>query len=273
MVRLHSKQHSKDGHIKHKELVRRMKEDELAVGVERVGSWWERIVVPNKGRLIALLLVLAVAWTGVTLFRSQMHRRAMDAQQQYQEAAKAMVEGKLDAANAAVESVLLDGSNTPAGHLARISEADILYSQGKYTQASEIYQELLTTAPEPMRSMVKLSLAFSYESLQQWTKALQLYQELEAACVENKDEPAARALYLFCMGRVATAMGDREQAAKFYNDVPKETFWSAQAIQNAEQLNARVVRMGAADTGAAGPDTATETGSATGESAAAVQGS
>lgn len=211
---------------KRKRIVRK----ELLKGPDEFVSFWARAIqfaVDNQrpiSYVLGGLLVVVLAFSAYRYFSALSERKAYTALEQglahyMSQASGEESSSSEDAAKQKFAEVLDKYSSTRAAQLSLPLYADLIYQEGSYDKAIELYQEALDifSNEDGLRKHILNGIAYAYEGKKDYKTAAQYFQKITESKGKFLKEDAC-----FNLARMYEAAGDSNKAREAYNALVRD---------------------------------------------------
>jgi len=220
--------------LDHKDLQRRLKEDELSLFVEESREKF-LYVWSVYGRQIGLAAaLLAVVLAAVYFWRVRSANEYESAQLLYGNATAWIEQNKTDQALQELDTLLKDFPGSKVAPLGYVLRGDLRAHAGDYTNALNDYLAALPRLPKEEALPVRVALIQTYRSLGKTDEAL---RELESLEKEAKSQSMKYQL-TYLKGGIYEDKNDPAQALQCYKSIPTESEWYSLALDRVRWLEA-----------------------------------
>ena len=168
---------------------------------------------------VCAFFLIIIALAAFRFFSNRAENTASDllrqAMQKYEtqrndaDAAQAFAEAKAD-----FEVILDKYANKHAGKMARVVFANLSYEAGETDIAIQLYEKALDDTVEGggYRNLILSSLGYAYEQKRDIQKAVTYFER-----IAGNDNPVAKDVALFNLGRLYEELGENEKSQAAYN--------------------------------------------------------
>lgn len=197
-------------------LTRRQREDPLVIAWVRAQEWLEAHARPLAITAGAVVLVVVV----IVLWSRARSQAADQASARVTELSAPYWRGDYAAVQTQADEIRKQYPGTPGAADAARLKGDVLYWQGDFKKATQLYETYLKEikTPSPVRSGVRANLAQAYEGDKQPRRAAEIYEEL----AKEPGPRLLRAELWLSAGRAWRAAGDSARAIAAYRTVSRE---------------------------------------------------
>lgn len=182
---------------------------------------------------VCIVLLAAAVGTAYTLFQQQKTQASWAAF--YQANIAFSTEGEAAGLNALTD-VATRYPGAPAGQYALLLKGDLLYAGEHFTQAADVYKQLLSSTNETVRTVAALSLAAAQQGAQDYTSAIQTAQDF----ITNNPKSFALAQAYFTLAMSQELAGHKTEALNAYKYLLEnyaQTYFGLFAKDKINQLN------------------------------------
>ncbi len=223
--------------IDHKELQRRLKEDELSLYLKEFLDT-SRNFFERYGRIVTLSIALvAVVVLAVYFWNMQSENAFVQSQILFGNATQLVQQDSYEEALQELNSLLNQYSGSEVAPFAKILRAKCYVKTEQYEKALQDYQDALPALNPTDAIPVRIALAQVYRSLGQPEQALSILEELEA----EAETESLRAEILYIKGGCYEDAENEEKALEMYKSIPKDSTWKDLATERIDWLEAQAV--------------------------------
>lgn len=223
--------------IDHKELQKRLKEDEVAVMIGEL-SKNTRSIVQQFGSLILMgLAVIIIAYVAYQMWQRKNDSDFVAVQEQFAVANTLMQQENYETAVQQYGKLLTDFPNSELSPIAHLLRADGYFKQEDYQNALSDYQAALGGLTGSDIALAQNGIIQSYRSLNQPAEALAVVQD----ALKNAKSDELRNQYLYLQGACYMDSGDNAKALESFSNIDSDSSWFSQARQHIEWLQAEAV--------------------------------
>ncbi|HOL94172.1 MAG TPA: tetratricopeptide repeat protein [bacterium] len=223
----------------HKDLQRRLKEDELSLFLEESREKLEYLWT-TYGRKIGLAAAfVAVAVAAMYFWRVRSAADYESAQLLYGNATAWIEQNQYDLALQELDKLLKEHPRSPVAALGYVLRGDLRARMGDYTNAMNDYIAALPKLPkgEAIQSRITIALIQTYRSLGRTDDALRELESLE----KTVKSPSMKNQIAYLKGGVYEDKNDPAKALECYKSVPMESEWYSLALERVRWLEAEAV--------------------------------
>ncbi len=220
--------------IDHKELQKRLKEDEVAVMFGELTSKIKHSYEQHGGMILMVIGVIALAYVAYYLYQQKSQSDFVAVQEQFAVANTLIQQENFEEAAQQFGVLLQDFPDADISPVARLLRADSLFQQGDYETALSEYQTALSKLNGADAFLAQVGVIQSLRSLDQSSEALAIVQEQLPKA--HSDELKNQLRYL--EGACYEDLGQDENALEAYQGIDSTSSWFSQARQRIEWLEA-----------------------------------
>ncbi|MDX9752428.1 MAG: tetratricopeptide repeat protein [bacterium] len=223
--------------IDHKELQKRLKEDEFQVYMQemffRLRDLWQ-----EHGRMVlASVLVVIVAVSAYFIWKKNSETNYLLSQVTFASASALIQQDKASEALVQLDSFLDKYPNSPLAIPARVLRGNAYAKIGEYELAKQNFEAVLPLLTGVDKLLAQIAIAQACRSLQQPQEALNLLAAMEPGLTSDDMKSQIE----FIKGGCYEDLGQKEQAIETYQRVSKDSSWFSLAQERVEWINAPVV--------------------------------
>lgn len=169
--------------------------------------------------LVGSFVALVVLVLAVVVIRGATNKSADRASGMLAEARADIAHGALEPGASRLQDILQSMGGTKAGKMALLLMGDIRYSQGRYQEARESYEQAVHAfgKDQVLADTARRSLAATLENLSQNAEAAQVYKVL----ADHAGSASERAEMLLGVARNYLKSGRQDEAMNLYRDLSK----------------------------------------------------
>ncbi|MBI1390842.1 MAG: tetratricopeptide repeat protein [bacterium] len=225
--------------LDHKELQRRLKEDDLQVHlqefIENARTFFEQY---GKNLMIGIAVVAVVAAAGF-YYKVQSKADYELAQLTFANGMSLLNQDQYDQALEKFNSVLREHAGSQVAVQAHLMRGNCFYNMKRYDESLKEYQDALNAVKTPEeKNLIELAMIQAYRSLGQPENAL---KEVDALMASAKtDELKNQVLYL--KGGCLEDLGRTDEAVQAYESIAQDSPWLNFALERLEWLKAQPVK-------------------------------
>lgn len=223
--------------IDHKELQKRLKEDEVAVMVGEL-SHKARSIFQQHGNTILLVIgLIIIGYIAYQLWQKKSNTDFVAVQNQFAAANALIVQENFDGAIQQFGALLNDFPNSGLSPVAYLLRADCYYQKDEYELALHDYQAALPGLSGGDVILAQTGLIQTYRSLNRQDDALGVVQSALNSAQSDELKNQLRYLEASCY----KDKGDNAKALEVFHSMDTESSWFSQARQHIEWLEAEAV--------------------------------
>ncbi|MGC9328750.1 MAG: tetratricopeptide repeat protein [Candidatus Hinthialibacter sp.] len=223
--------------LDHKELQRRLKEDELAHFLDEFRDAAVNIY-ENYGRQVILGLgLIAVIAAAVYFWRVKSANDFAYSQQLYANAVAYLENDQPAEALGELNSLLNDYPSSQIAVLARVLRGDCYVKMGEFNNALTDYRQVLSHLDTEESLMVRFTIVQCLRSLVQTDEALKELDVIEQQAKSN----IVKEQVVYLRGCCYEDKGDNAKALEIFKTIPPESRWYSLAMEKINWLEAEQV--------------------------------
>lgn len=223
--------------IDHKEMQKRLKEDEVAMMVGEL-SQKTRTIFQQYGKMILLVIgVIVVGFVAYQLWQKKSDTDFIAVQNQFAAANSLMMQENFDGAIQQLDALLNDFPGSELSPVAHLLRADSHYKKEEYEKALSDYQAALPGLEGSDAVLAQTGLIQSFRSLNRPEEALTAAQNALNAAQSDELKNQLRYLVASCY----EDKGDHAKALEVFYSIDTDSSWFSQARQHIEWLEAEAV--------------------------------
>lgn len=224
--------------IDHKELQKRLKEDELQVYLQEFNEN-ARHFYENHGRqtlfAIGAVAIALIAWN---LWSMKLQNDHTAAQASFAAGMALAEQEQFEPALEQFNTLLQSQPDSEVAPYARVMRGHCLVEMGEYDRALQEFQQALPeAASEADAALIRLAIAQTHRSLGNPSAALNEIEALE----QQADSDDFKQQLLYLKGACLEEMGDAEKAIETYSSIEDDSAWYGLAQERLEWLEAEPV--------------------------------
>ncbi len=223
--------------IDHKELQKRLKEDELTLYlrefIDNTRDFFEKY---GKATTLTIALVVIIS-LGLYFWSMKSQNDFVESQILFGNATQLVQQDNHEIALQELNKLIDQYSGTEVTTFARILRAKCYFETGQYNMAVQDYQNALTQLSGVDAIPVRIALVQTYRSMGNTQQALQELETLEA----EADSPFLEAQILYLRGGCYEDLDNSEKALETYKSIPRDSSWRDLARQRIDWLEAEAV--------------------------------
>ena len=224
--------------IDHKELQRRLKEDELQVFWQEFTGNVRRFYNESGRQILIVIIVVLVAVVGWRLWSMKSAADFQAAQLTFATGVTLTQNQQYEPALEQFNSLLQKQPSASVATYAHLMRGHCFVKMEDYDRALTEYQQALSTAKSDAdKELIRVSMAQTQRSLGKPAEALKEIEALEASA--SADEFKSYMAYL--KGGCLEELGQADQAVEAYNSIPKDSVWKSFAMERLDWLEAKPV--------------------------------
>lgn len=223
--------------IDHKELQKRLKEDEVAVMIGELSKKTRSVFQQYGSSILMGIAVIVIAYVAYQLWERKTNFDNIAVQEQFAVANTLMQQENYENAAQQFGKLLTDFPNSELSPVAHLLRADSYYKQEDYENALNDYQAALGGLSNADKILAQCGIIQTYRSLNRPDDALSVVQNVlnEVSSDELKNQ-----LY-YLQGSSYMDKGDNANALESFNNIDSESSWFSQARLHIEWLQAEPV--------------------------------
>jgi predicted negative regulator of RcsB-dependent stress response len=223
--------------IDHKELQRRLKEDELSLYVkEFIGNCKELFEKYGRAVTLSIALVIIIVFA-IYFWGMKSSGDFVQSQILFGNATQLVQQEQYEGALQELNKLLNQYSGTEVAPFGLILRAKCFFKTEQYQQALEDYQKALPRLKRTDSIPVHLAIVQIQRSLGQPDAALDILNQLES----EVSAPSLQAEILFMKGGCYEDSQDMEKALEMYRSIAKDSPWRDLAIERIDWIEAQAV--------------------------------
>jgi predicted negative regulator of RcsB-dependent stress response len=224
--------------IDHKELEKRLKEDELEVFLSEFKKTSLSLYERYGTQTFMAIAALAVAFLLYNFWNGQSEKSYQEAQLQYANASILIDDKKYDEALSPLNSLIEQFSSMPIATLGRVLRANCYIKSGQIDKAIEDYRYAIPKLAEIDSIPVRFSLVQSLRSAGKPDEALQELDGLDGIVQSDSLKEQISFLRAACH----EDKGNVDEALKLYESIKPESSWYSMAGERMEWIQSQSVK-------------------------------
>jgi len=221
--------------IDHKELQKRLKEDEVQVYLQEFKQNAQNFFEENGKQLLITVIIIAAVVIGVYFYQAQNEASFQERQLLLGNAVGHMQQEQYEQALTQINQLLENHPNSSIAPSAYIIQGEALIQTGQEDQALQAYQQAMDGLKDKGEIAARIGVIQSLRELGQTDAAIEHINEmmpvvktaqlknqllfLKAGCYEDKNQP--------------------EQALETYREIPNDSSWYTMAVNRIQWLEAK----------------------------------
>ncbi len=221
--------------IDHKQLQKRLKEDELSVYLKEITDTTKSIYAKYGRQILLGVVLIVLLLTAGYVWKAQTKNAYNQSQILLGNSTNLASQNNEQEAISELNELIDHYPNKPLTPVALMLRGDLYHQTGNYELALEDYKAALPKLDENDAALARLAMVQTYRSLGQYDQALNELQSLE----ENAKTDAMNNQIHYVKGGIYEDMGDEEKALESYRAIPEDSEWYNQAYERIQWIEAQ----------------------------------
>lgn len=221
----------------HKELQRRLKEDEIAHFFQEMRDGFSHTYQEYGRQLTLIVALVVVVAIGAYFWRMNSANNFQASQQLYSNAVAYVQQNEHSNALTELNTLLKDYSGSKVAVMARVLRADCYAQAGNYDLALTDYQSAVNQLSAEDALVVRFAIVQTLRSLDRADDAL---RELDAVAKQAKS-PVVNEQVQYLQGCCYEDKNETDKALEAFKSVPVKSRWYSLAIEKIQWLEAQPV--------------------------------